>query len=99
MKKYIILAIIMAFVLVGMSTFFSQIYVSADPPIIKILSTNDISISSKKLTHVGQPTINDNGDVVFSASEDSNYGIFRSSKGLITKLVSSGDITPVGGTF
>ena len=76
---------------------------SANPPLINITSSNsNFESDYHRFSVFGQPTITDNEDIVFSASltnDSSSYRIFKSTKGVISSIVASGDPTPVGGVF
>ncbi len=77
---------------------------SSTPPssLNMVLSSKGSGNIAAEFSFLGQPIINDNGDIIFPASPDgqSTY-IFKLSNGFLTKIVSSGDIAPkpIGGVL
>jgi len=103
MQKTMIFSILAIGIIVAIaSTIFFQNDVSGDPPLIKIATSNENFTKNEKFAYFGQPVINNNDEIVFPAFMDdkvTSWAIFKSSKGSITKILSSGDSTPVGGAF
>ncbi|MFQ5941271.1 MAG: choice-of-anchor tandem repeat NxxGxxAF-containing protein [Nitrososphaerales archaeon] len=104
-QKVVIVSITITVALgIMITAFLVQDNVLADPQLVVVITTNDrFAALDKKFSFFGQPTFNDKGDIIFSASiedDSSPQGIFKSSpNGVVSKLVGSGDKTPLGGSF
>jgi hypothetical protein len=82
----------------------SAIFMVKDQVITKVVAEGDMVVNSGKIQFdsTTAPTINEKGDVLFSAATQENplvSSIYIASNGVIKKIVASGDPSPQGGTF
>jgi hypothetical protein len=70
----------------------SGIFLSMNNTLSRVVGSGDAAPDGSTFVSVDSPSINSSGDIAFWGITSSELGIFLYSKGVITKVVASGDI-------